>query len=254
MESAHLKIERAAKHLSDLNNLFREKRPFCYVLEIHAKSGQRATFAKTNEPVINQSGLIVGDIIHNLRSALDHAYWAVVSPTATTDREVKSIQFPFSATAAGLRKAVSSRLAQRVSQGLVNYILGLRAHGEAGGNQLLYLVHELDVVDKHRLLIPVGDYTRVSAAVIRKQVPDFPGSIGGVMRFGSNYRDVTWSGAPLASVYNLAADGMFEQELDIPVDIVFKVGPQKKMYPVIPTLDELVDVIRSIVVALEAFA
>src|SRR5260370_25078399 len=80
-DSASLKIERATKHIEELNELLRKTRPFSYTIETNAKTGERSAFPKRNEAAINAVALIIGDIVHNLRSALDHAYWVILCGT-----------------------------------------------------------------------------------------------------------------------------------------------------------------------------
>jgi len=250
-DSAVLKIDRASKGVRELNKLFRERRPFTYVVETNTHTCQRATFAKKNKAVIDEAAILSGEIVHNLRSALDHAYWEIVAPFAAGKREEKKIQFPFCETAARLEETVKSRLADRVSPRFFKALVDLKPHGEAGGNELLYLVDELDILDKHRLLIPTGDYTRIPEASIRAQIPDFPTNIGidGAV-FGNNRRDIGWDtsrhilsqidlGMPRPPTLN-----QFEKEIDVPVDIVFVIGKKRPSRPVIPTLDAMVDVTR----------
>jgi hypothetical protein len=157
VDSANLKIDQAAKHVAALDELFRENRPFSYILETNVKTGERATFAKKNETVIDASRITIGDAVHNLRSALDHAYWGIVSSFAATEVERRKVQFPFSKTVARLDEAVKNRLADRVSPAFYQALIDLKPHGDPGGNELLYLIDEIDVLDKHKLLVPTGD-------------------------------------------------------------------------------------------------
>lgn len=243
-DSALLKIRRATEHVKELNALFQKKRPFTYVLETNTKTGQRATFAKRNEAVIHRAAIICGDVVHNLRAALDHAYWEIVSPVAKTDKERRNLQFPFSETEARLDEAVKTRLADRVSPGFYQALLDLKPHGEPSGNQFLALIHKLDIIDKHKLLIPTGDYTRLSSEMLIKQVPDFPRGLVNC-GFGQNYRDVGWNIPPMNRSQRRSAkipeSGLVEEELNVPVDIVFTVVDPVRFYPVIPTLHKLTD-------------
>ena len=75
MDSVNLKIRRAEKHYLELLSLFQRRKPFRYFLETNCKTGERATFAKRDDDVASNAAIIIGDIIHNLRAALDHAYW-----------------------------------------------------------------------------------------------------------------------------------------------------------------------------------
>jgi hypothetical protein len=247
-DSAALKIHRATEHVNELNVLFQKQRPFAYILETNTKTGERATFAKRNESVIHRAAVICGDAIHNLRAALDHAYWDIVSPFAANDWEIRSIQFPFSETEAGLDKAVKKRLADRVSPSFYQALLDLKPHGEPGGNECLALIHILDILDKHKLLIPTGDYTRISSEMLIKQVPDFPRGLVNC-GFGKNNRDVAWNISPMNRAQRRSAripdTGILEQKLDVPVDIVFSVTGSVHFRPVIPTLHKLIDVANS---------
>lgn len=247
-DSAMLKIHRATEHVNELNALFQKKRPFTYVLETNTMTGQRATFAKRNEAVINLAALICGDVVHNLRSALDHAYWALVSPVATTDWERKNVQFPYSETGARLDDAVKKRFADRVSPTFYQALLDLKPHGEPEGNEFLALIHKFDILDKHKLLIPTGDYTRLSSETLIKQVPDFPRGLVNC-GFGQNNRDVAWNILPMNRAQRRSSripeSGILEQELNVPVDIVFTITGYVDHRPVIPTLHKLIDVASS---------
>lgn len=224
LRSANLKIQRATKHINELSECLREKQPFTYILETDTQTNRRATYAKKDVSAVEEATIIAGDILYNLRSALDHAYWQVVSSVATSIGGESSVQFPFSKTAARLEEAVKNRLAHKVSPEFFTFIVALKPHGEPGGNDLLYLLHDENGVDKHRALIPVGDYTRLSSDSIRSQVPDFPSGLINC-DFGQNRRDIVWPlhqsiraslglpGLPLANI--------IEKKLNVPVQVAF---------------------------------
>jgi hypothetical protein len=250
LDSALLKIDRAMKHINELNELLKESRPFTYVLETDIYRGLRATYAKRNEPIIGHVAAITADAIHNLRSALDHSYWEIVHVVATTEREARKIQFPFSETAAKLDEAVKNRLADRVSTAFFQTLIDLRPHGEEGGNELLYIIHSVDIIDRHRLPIPAVDYTRISSDIIRQQFPDFPLAFR-EFHFSMNPRDFVWKISPAGidrtqiGIIRPPTTTLFEKELNVPVDIVLEVGPPLEKQPVVPLLHKLVDVTRT---------
>lgn len=241
-ESSILKVNRASEHIRELIKLFKQNRAFSYILETNTQTGERATFAKKNESVIDAGALICGDIVHNLRSALDHAFWEVVSPFANTEKERRDVQFPFCKSEADLDGAMKQKLAHRVSQRFFDAIKGLRPYRDAGGNEFLWLVHELNLTDKHRLLTPTADYTHVTGSIIKDQIPDFP--LSGTMIVGQNRGDFVWRSA---GPFHLTALGkarpatrhIFEREIDIPVDIVFRVGSPQNPRPVIQTINRM---------------
>jgi hypothetical protein len=253
VDSAISKVGRAERHVDELAELFREKRPFSYVLSTNTKTGERATLAKKDEAVVNEAANIAADIVHNLRTSLDHAYWEIVSPHAHNAKEERTIQFPFSETSARLAEAIKSRLADRVSPAFSQTLMDLKPYGEPGGNEMLYLVHQLDALDKHRFPTPMGNYTRLSSDIIRRQVPDFP-AIMVDCHFGMNDRDVVWRVPPMSwaarKKAGLLTHPVLEQELNVPVEIVFGAGSKAIMRPVIPTSRALVDVTKDAIQAI----
>ena len=247
-ESAYLKIERAKCHIVDPNALFQKQQPFTYVLDVDAKTGECATFAKKNEAVIAKCALVCGDVVHNLCSALDHVMWEIVSPFCTTDTERKKVQFPFCIDASRLDGAIKDRLIDRGAPEVRQKIKHLKPYSE--GYELLYLLYEMDVLDKHKLVIPTGDYTQINLGALRQQIGGFP-NICGTTSFGSNSRDVCWRGPPLTDQriqeLGIPADGKFQQKLNVPVEIVFKLGPAYGSYPVVVTLHKFVNVAQDVI-------
>ncbi len=257
MDEALRKLERAAKHIGELTQLLREKRPFRYVLQTDMQTGQRSTRPKKDIAVIADARDLASDAIQNLRTALDYAYYEIVRPFATTPKEVKAVQFPFSETAARLNEAVANRLADRVSPRFASAIVALAPHGEPGGDALLFAIHSLAAPDRHRFPVPTGDYTRVSADMLRSQITDLPSALGGEMSFGDNKgAHMLWT-TPVDRIRRDTLGAIvpptahvFEQELAIPVEIRIKIAPSIESQPLIPTLDRMLskanDVIRII--------
>lgn len=259
-DGASLKVERAAKHVRELIKLLNEKRAFSYILETNTQTRQRATFAKKDEAVINDAAVICGDVVHNLRTALDHAYWEIVSPFVVSEAEKRAVQFPFCRKPQRLDATIEERFGHRVGQEFVKALRGLRPHTDKGGNQYLWLVHDLDLGDKHRLLTPIGDYTFLSGTKIRRQgVSDFPfhSQIG----FGQNERDIIWDyvgpiAADMLGSPRPSAPHVFERELQVAVDVVFpiRVEINRPYTPVIQTLNKMVMVTREAVSAMRTAA
>lgn len=234
VDSAQLKLDRAMQRIRELDKFLDEQRPFRYILETNHQTGQRATYAKCDEAVAGECALLCGEVLQNLRSALDFAYWAIVSPFATTPSESKSIQFPFSRTSARLEAAVRSRFADRVGDRFFAAVVDLKPHGEVGGNRLLYLIDELNVPEKHRELTPILDHKYIDCAILVRQVSDLPVKSGRIS-MGGNHRDITWSFAkPLGAIGRI-----FEQEIDYPLSIVFPISLLNRNEPVITMLTDM---------------
>lgn len=240
MNSAYLKVKRAEKHHAELAQMFKMCKPFGYYLETNCKTGKRATFAKRNVEIANEAAVIIGDVLHNLRAAIDHAYWNCTEKHAKSDGERKSIQFPITSTETALRDSVLPGLPSRVSQEFAQALANLKPYRD-GGNTLLCAIHDLDVLDKHKLLVPTGNFTKINSSMIQRLVPDFP---SGLMNcgFGHNYRDVVWQVKPMTWTQRRKAkippSNIVEQELDVSVEIVIDdIDPTK---PALQILQDLI--------------
>ena len=244
MTSAFQKIDRAKKHLLELGRFLDQENPFSYMLQTNLKTGERATYAKRNSEVARNVALITGDVIHNLRAALDHCYWDIVSSQVENEAEKREIQFPFSKSKESFEEVLKKTHAHRISDEFVQILRNLRPFEEAGGSINLYAIHRLDILDKHRLLIPVGDFTKINSSEIQRQVPDFPVSIINCA-FGQNQRDVVWNIAPMNRAERRSRrlkSEILEQELQVPVRIVFSSTAIVDGREVKPTLERFVQI------------
>ncbi|MFT5657769.1 MAG: hypothetical protein ACI9KN_001043 [Gammaproteobacteria bacterium] len=245
MDSSLLKIKRAEKHLAELSSLFRSKKPFRYFVETNCKTGQRATFAKRDETVASDAAIIIGDIIHNLRSAVDHAYWNCTKTHAKSDKERKNIQFPITSTEDALLSSVLPGLPKRVSESFCTALETLKPYRDSG-NKLLCAIHDLDILDKHKLLIPTGNFTKITSTILQKQIPDFP---SGIIDCGAGncHRDVAWNIRPMTWTERrkakIPASNIIEKELDVPVDIVL--NDLESFKPAIEALNELIEIAKT---------
>lgn len=259
-KSARLKIDRASEHIADVTKVLAEKRPFRYILETDAKAGRRSTFAERDEAVVDALVVRCGDAIQNLRSAIDHAYSAVVLPHAVSPREKRAVQFPFSETAARLDEACRNRLSHKVSPEFHAAILALKPHGEPGGNQLLYFMSAINNPDKHATLIPVGYYLEVVVGEMRKKIPDFlPGlSADSKISVAQSRRDFSWSCKPFTLndwvMQRVPASGILKQEINVAVDVSFEGRGDGGTMLTVPTLHQFVDVAKQVVAIISKFS
>ena len=149
--ASRLKIERARKHLSDLENLLND-----FVKEavgVYPNDCGEIGVSYSTE-LLTDIALTIGDAIHNARSALD----MLVCDVARI-RGCKSIptrlSFPVCKTKSDLEARVNEirdLIGGTVSDILIN---DLKSYGGCDGNALLCALYELDISDKHKLLIPV---------------------------------------------------------------------------------------------------
>lgn len=245
---AMYKIERARELISEINLLQAESPAYTYCLETDTQKGQRATFAKKNQIDLDKLVIRCGDVFHNLRSALDQAYFESVTPHIP-ESSFGAIQFPFSKAESKLDSTIQSRLAHKVSDDFVEVIRQVKPYSGSGGNLLLNLIHEINIIDKHKLPIPVGDFTRISSEQLRAQIPDFPEGMVDC-GFGCNGRDVVWSGR-FFDVKFLGdivppTNTLFHKNLDVPVGLNFSFPNERYFEPVIETLNNMANEVERI--------
>jgi hypothetical protein len=97
-------------------------------------------------------GLIIGDAIHNLRSALDHVVYTHIE-RATAETPGRDIGFPVFDSEEKFNKEFGRKV-KGASAEVVNLIQLAKPYPE--GTKALWQLHMLDIIDKHQLLIPVG--------------------------------------------------------------------------------------------------
>lgn len=108
-------------------------------------------------------GCIVGDAIHNLRTALDLMASEMARSAGKSD---KNVYFPFGDTAANFEEQIGRKNFDRCGQPAVDLLRSLKPY--RGGDDDLRAMHDLDIQDKHKTLIVtpsamsvqfVGQYT-----------------------------------------------------------------------------------------------
>lgn len=103
--------------------------------------------------------LIVGDALHNLKSALDYAWIATLEHCAPTAIRSKT-QFPAYKNRIALEEALSKIELNILCPALFSLIVS-KIKAYEGGNDAIWDVKQLNILDKHRLLLPLIGYTSI---------------------------------------------------------------------------------------------
>jgi hypothetical protein len=223
LSASDTKIQRARKHLAELESEvgnFVASRPVKFNVETIENSGGRSfNFHMHMAPVSENVGAIVGDVIHNLRAALDLTATEMVRKGGGDD---KGVCFPFCESAEDLDGTIKKRNFDKAGAEAVALLQTLKPY--RNGNAALRVIHDLDILDKHRALIP----TAMSAASPVVRMWDDDGTINPQI-----------IGDPAAPT-------------DIKIMFPNEVGLQGR--ELIPTLRELVQLVDDIVEAFRSLA
>jgi hypothetical protein len=168
--SARLKIERAKKHIVDVDAIIRSL-PAAYVstIENDQKTGHRAIrYVLPNELNVSlELALIIGDAIHNLRTSLDYVWIATIKKFAPfalgkhTKFPVTKSREELEAKLKGIKIHVAApTVFERIVSDIKPY---------SGGHEFIYRLHELDISDKHWLLTPLMHVTAIMGIVIEDE-------------------------------------------------------------------------------------
>jgi hypothetical protein len=156
------KLDRAIEQLETVKaqaERFVETQPYTVAVQYEAKAGCFVTRFWARRAVPLETSILVGEIVHNLRSALEHVAWLLAC--ANTDDVAslwkpetrKLITFPVAKKAEAfvshsLRPLISAK-AEAAIEPLQPYVGRLPEHVE---NHPLVGLHELWNIDKHRVI------------------------------------------------------------------------------------------------------
>jgi hypothetical protein len=116
---------------------------------------RRYVFKLVGPPVPLRFAVLAGEIIHHLRSCLDHIVWALATRDGQTTDD--RIAFPVCSTAGKFRKAVRNGIIRGVPDRAEQLIEALQPYRSADPpNSVVQVLHDLDIADKHKLLVVVS--------------------------------------------------------------------------------------------------
>jgi len=244
-----LKIERAKHHISELEAsliAFHERGPYELIHETDAKTGENVYCVLVKEALPCGLPTIIGDVVHNLRGALDLLVCDLVRAAKKQPR--RGSGFPVSGTRKHF-KTNSIRKIDGVSAKARRFIERLKPY--KGGNTPLWILHELDVLDKHSGIIPVA--AAHLAVTARWAIPGMFAAPDGSLRIGGPGPDgqPMWTGLgvpegarlvfPLknkSEIYRSIPSGVDE---DVQAEIVVAFGKSQitEGEPVLETLRQI---------------
>lgn len=178
LSSAYLKLIRAQEHLDPLVFKIRQyemSRPYGYVRETDFEAGEHLVYAVMRPPPGDEWYGPLGDLVHNLRSALDHAVYGLsiyCQGRALTDAEARSVEWPVYTDPAKWQAFLAAgmpaiRLLSRPYQEVIE-----REQPHSGGNEYIrashpmHVLHSLWNLDKHREISFFAGFGKVVALYV----------------------------------------------------------------------------------------
>src|SRR6266446_2245218 len=156
--SIKAKIERAKEQIRNLKSeidAFLESKSYTVISDDEPETGDRVfRISALREPPLgwDRWRVIVGEIVHDLRSSFDHLIWRLILANGGTpdDRTAFPVARSVKEFEAGYQRIVkgASTEAMRLIESLKPY--------KGSDNPILYALHRLNITDKHHLLVTVG--------------------------------------------------------------------------------------------------
>lgn len=150
------KSPRARVHLVSLQGLiegYLAGKPYEMSTREDTAAEQRVYFISAIGEPPPEIALLLGEILQNLRSALDHLAYQLCLVGGGTERDLRRVQFPIAETTGCFKRQLPAQTAG-MTDAAVRTIIELRPH--RGGNEWLLLLHRLNNIDKHRTLVISG--------------------------------------------------------------------------------------------------
>lgn len=188
LDGARLKVERARDHLDTLDleiKAFRSSKPYRVVREFDSEQRRHIFRVKIDRVLPTHIELTIGDAVHNLRATLDHIVWqlarrAVEEPSTYT-------AFPIFDDLKRWRQNMTDKrcMLLEVTDGARDVIEAMQPYHRPDPHQsILWVLHQLDIVDKHRTIQIIEDVfpgppsVQVSASVGSSNVNLFNAFLG----------------------------------------------------------------------------
>jgi hypothetical protein len=239
---ARLKLDRANKHLHDLEEILTNL-PNLYTVSVQADGQGRGNRIEHDIPnlerIRDNLALITGDCVHNLRSALDFV-WSETLARISPGADAKYFKFPIVNDGQYLESVLKDRKIDVLSPDLFRLMVAEIKPYKAG-NTFLWSLHELDIIDKHRLLLPVVQSAGISGITVKNQSEEITGD--------------TWSiDAPPPYRIDIPSTHQVKNEGKLTISILFDDGTPLKGSEVSDTLSVFQRLVSEVVKLLEGTA
>ncbi len=154
-EGPRLRINRADRHIRDLKSALEAycETDFCRIgVDAETKEGVSIVRLEPSKELPGDIPLMLGDAVHNLRAALDFLACDIVRSGGK--QPTRYTRFLFDVSREKLVAALETGALKAARPDLVDVIVdAVRPY--KGGDDSLYGLNDLDIDDRHRLIVPV---------------------------------------------------------------------------------------------------
>lgn len=181
---ARLKIKRADKHIADLKDAILDlKKSETSVVQLNGETGHQELIHTIEfRESADDLALIAGDAIHNLRVALDFA-WACTIKKHIPSADPDYASFPVRPTRQSLIDAINGiNITPSNHSAIFDMLLDTMQPYEGGKNGVAYVLHQLDITDKHLLLLGVEPKAGIKGIIVQKPDGEIVHGFGGTAR------------------------------------------------------------------------
>jgi len=170
-KDAHLKIERANKHIADLEAaIFEMENTYRATIEQHPDFGAQSVKHEIPdiEKAFDNLSVIIGDALHNLHCALDFAWYSTIN-RCLPDKLSQCTKFPVRDSSQSLEATLHGIEVDTRCKPLFDCIVSTIQPYKGGHNSVIWTLHDLDISDKHLLLLEPTPQAYIRGIVVRDQ-------------------------------------------------------------------------------------
>jgi hypothetical protein len=243
LEGPKLKIERANAHVAEIRQIiaaFLKTDTYKITVETNPGKGQQIfKIAGTQKPPTSIS-IVSGEILYQLRSALDHLVTCVATKRGIT---FKKTGFPIESERDIFVNTIKKRKIEQRLPVLARVLTELKPY--KGGNDLLWWLHWLNSIDKHQILVAVASANVQWEHDLEVSVPlEFAGHLERDLRIPGRWQSLHEEPAVL---FTTPLGTKVKGKSQIEIAVVFGDIETAQPYEVFGTLQQLIDLTRGIV-------
>ena len=254
--SAREKIKRASDHRDTINAALKpvltaepQTQHIAVDLDSHRHRKLLTWTIPKVDPLEPSLSLMIGDCIHNLRSALDHLVYQLAVLHGTSTKAADKTFFPICLTESDFNDRPKKFVKPYISGAAFAEIEKSQPYAsyDVPAEADIWILHKLDIIDKHRLLIVAGQQFAAT---------DLSVAFDGQEPFNSVISDPKWKrmedGAEVIRLEMTSIGDFSQGEMNMKVGMARTVefidtGLRCDGMAVVPALDQLIGLVGAIV-------